>query len=61
MVANAARRVWEEMFLAKKQALEESFRMSLVPEINAARALLGEAANRCWQNFVDSVRSILLF
>lgn len=53
LVANAARRVWEEMFLSKKQTIEELFRTALVPEINAARALVGEAANRSWRNFVD--------
>jgi len=53
LVANAARRLWEEMFLSKKSVVEEVFHMTLVPEINAARALAGEAANRCWRNFVD--------
>ena len=48
LVSTAACRVWEELYLAKKQLLEETFRTALVPEINAARALVGEMASRQW-------------
>uniref|UniRef100_A0A915IK38 WD repeat and FYVE domain-containing protein 3 n=1 Tax=Romanomermis culicivorax TaxID=13658 RepID=A0A915IK38_ROMCU len=53
LIANSARRLWEELFLSKKSMVEEIFHVSLVPEINAARALVGELANRCWHSTVD--------
>ena len=53
LVEVAAKRVWEELYLAKKEVLEERLRITLLPEIGAARALCGEAANVQWQAFVD--------
>lgn len=52
-VTAAACHVWEELYMAKKQLLEEKFNTALVVEVNAARALCGEIASHHWQSFVD--------
>ena len=67
-VSNAAERVWGELYLTQKQLLEDrckvaqsrvhcnqqTVQVALVPEMNAARALIGECCAAQWQSYVDT-------
>uniref|UniRef100_A0A5S6QX43 WD repeat and FYVE domain-containing protein 3 n=1 Tax=Trichuris muris TaxID=70415 RepID=A0A5S6QX43_TRIMR len=54
VLANTAKRVWEELFLSKKQILEETLSVPVVPEVNAMRAVAAEAASQHWLTFIDN-------
>ncbi|XP_044743172.1 WD repeat and FYVE domain-containing protein 3 isoform X2 [Chrysoperla carnea] len=64
LMAGAALRVWEELYVCKKPAIEEVFKVSLpsppqnarAPELGAVRELVCEAATRLWLNYVDAER-----
>ncbi|XP_064637335.1 WD repeat and FYVE domain-containing protein 3-like isoform X3 [Lineus longissimus] len=66
LIANAATRVWEELYVCKKPALEEIFKVTLstnsdtpkisTPELNLVRPLIFESAARMWVAFVESER-----
>ncbi|CAK9831938.1 WD repeat and FYVE domain-containing protein 3 [Anthophora retusa] len=59
LMAVAATRVWEELYVCKKPAIEEVFKITLpapgeerAPELSTVRDQLHEAANRLWLNYV---------
>lgn len=65
-MAGAARRVWEELYACKKPAIEEVFKMTLVPpagnarapDLAAAREQLNESAHKLWINYIDTERKV---
>lgn len=65
-MAGAARRVWEELYVCKKPAIEEVFKITLVPPIGNARApdltavreQLNEGAHKLWINYIDIERKV---
>jgi hypothetical protein len=54
MVSTGAERVWAELYLSQKSALEDKCRVALVPEMNAARALIGDVCAAQWHVYVDA-------
>ncbi|KRY48283.1 WD repeat and FYVE domain-containing protein 3 [Trichinella britovi] len=54
LVSANAKRVWEELFLAKKQLLEETLGVTIMPDVGASRAFASAAASQQWLNFVDN-------
>ncbi|XP_050561954.1 WD repeat and FYVE domain-containing protein 3 isoform X1 [Spodoptera frugiperda] len=64
LMAGAARRVWEELYVCKKPAIEEVFKITLVPPVGNARApdlttvreQLNEGAHKLWINYIDIER-----
>lgn len=60
LMATAATRVWEELYVCKKPAIEEVFKISLpppvgnerAPELSVVREYIYEAATRLWLNYV---------
>ncbi|XP_052739616.1 WD repeat and FYVE domain-containing protein 3 isoform X1 [Bicyclus anynana] len=64
LMAGAARRVWEELYACKKPAIEEVFKMTLVPpagnarapDLTAVREQLNESAHKLWINYIDTER-----
>ncbi|XP_063360999.1 WD repeat and FYVE domain-containing protein 3 [Cydia amplana] len=64
LIAGAARRVWEELYACKKPAIEEVFKVTLVPAVGNARAPdlaavrehLNESAHKLWINYIDTER-----
>ncbi|KRZ15735.1 WD repeat and FYVE domain-containing protein 3 [Trichinella zimbabwensis] len=54
LVSANAKRVWEELFLAKKQLLEETLAVTIMPDVGASRAFASAAASQQWLNFVDN-------
>ncbi|XP_074647224.1 WD repeat and FYVE domain-containing protein 3-like [Tubulanus polymorphus] len=70
LIATAAKRVWEELYVCKKPAIEEILKVSLnlndvtsssssrisTPDLNAARLLISESASRIWVNFLEAER-----
>ncbi|XP_034186854.1 WD repeat and FYVE domain containing 3 bchs isoform X3 [Osmia lignaria lignaria] len=60
LMAVAATRVWEELYVCKKPAIEEVFKITLpapignerAPELCVARDQVHEAATRLWLNYV---------
>ncbi|KAH9634486.1 hypothetical protein HF086_005479 [Spodoptera exigua] len=66
LMAGAARRVWEELYVCKKPAIEEVFKITLVPPVGNARApdlttvreQLNEAAHKLWINYIDIERKV---
>ncbi|XP_055711660.1 WD repeat and FYVE domain-containing protein 3 [Phlebotomus papatasi] len=64
LIAGAAFRVWEELYVCKKPAIEEVFKVSLTPPANNAKApdltvtrdQIVEAATKLWFNYVESER-----
>ncbi|XP_063625068.1 WD repeat and FYVE domain-containing protein 3 isoform X6 [Cydia splendana] len=64
LIAGAARRVWEELYACKKPAIEEVFKVTLVPAVGKARApdlaavreQLNESAHKLWINYIDTER-----
>ncbi|KAG6445369.1 hypothetical protein O3G_MSEX003892 [Manduca sexta] len=67
LMAGAARRVWEELYACKKPAIEEVFKMTLVPPIGNARApdltavreQLNESAHKLWITYIDTERKAI--
>jgi len=62
LLRNAAKRVWEELFVCKKPALEEAFKTSFgqsnsTPALDAARDLVLEAARRHWSAYLEAERT----
>ncbi|GLG99384.1 Neurobeachin [Gryllus bimaculatus] len=62
LMAVAAKRVWEELYVCKKPAIEEVFKITLnspnnkAPELAAVKEQVYESANRLWLNYVDMER-----
>jgi WD repeat and FYVE domain-containing protein 3 len=62
LIAGAAFRVWEELYACKKPAIEEVFKVSLLPpannakapDIQATREQVIESATKLWTNYVDA-------
>lgn len=65
-MAGAARRVWEELYVCKKPAIEEVFKITLVlpvgnaraPDLGAVREQLSEGAHKLWINYIDTERKV---
>jgi hypothetical protein len=62
-MAVAARRVWEELYVCKKPAIEEVFKITLMsgpnskaPDLATVREQVYESANKLWLNYVDMER-----
>lgn len=64
LMAVAATRVWEELYVCKKPAIEEVFKVTLsapvgnerAPELPIVREQVHEAASKLWLNYVVSER-----
>ncbi|XP_052816149.1 WD repeat and FYVE domain-containing protein 3-like isoform X4 [Mya arenaria] len=68
LVAKAAKRVWEELYVHKKPALEEIFRTQMnnrdlaktadftAPDLYTVRPLIQEMASRIWVNYAENER-----
>ncbi|XP_017775866.1 PREDICTED: WD repeat and FYVE domain-containing protein 3 isoform X2 [Nicrophorus vespilloides] len=64
LMAGAALRVWEELYVCKKPAIEEVFKITLVapsptskaPELTIVREQIFEAAMKVWLNYIESER-----
>ncbi|KAL3875787.1 hypothetical protein ACJMK2_033704 [Sinanodonta woodiana] len=68
LVASAARRVWEELYICKKPVLEELFRTQLnnidpanpekipSPDLHIVRPLIQESASKIWVIYADNER-----
>lgn len=60
LMAVAATRVWEELYVCKKPAIEEVFKITLpapignerAPELSVVRDQVHEAATKLWLNYV---------
>uniref|UniRef100_T1GN58 Alfy-like armadillo-like repeat domain-containing protein n=1 Tax=Megaselia scalaris TaxID=36166 RepID=T1GN58_MEGSC len=67
LIVGAAFRVWEELYVCKKPAIEEVFKVSLTspsnnskaPDINSTREQVMELASKLWFNYVDAERKAL--
>jgi hypothetical protein len=62
-MAGAARRVWEELYVCKKPAIEEVFKITLMsgpnnkaPDLATVREQVYELAHKLWLNYVDMER-----
>ncbi|XP_068245244.1 WD repeat and FYVE domain-containing protein 3 isoform X2 [Palaemon carinicauda] len=59
LMITAATRVWEELYITKKPAIEEVFKVSLsagsgkAPELSSVRDLVNEASQRLWLAFLE--------
>ncbi|XP_055300472.1 WD repeat and FYVE domain-containing protein 3 isoform X2 [Sitodiplosis mosellana] len=64
LIVGAAHRVWEELYVCKKPAIEEVFKISLTtppsnakaPTLSATREQVIDAASKLWYNYVDMER-----
>lgn len=64
LITGAAHRVWEELYVCKKPAIEEVFKITLTtptnnakaPSLNSTREQVIDSANKLWCNYVDSER-----
>lgn len=64
LMASAALRVWEELYVCKKPAIEEVFKVTLVapnqsakaPDLAIVREQVCEAATKLWLNYIDAER-----
>eukprot|EP00094_Tigriopus_californicus_P005213 TCALIF_05026-PB protein Name:"Similar to WDFY3 WD repeat and FYVE domain-containing protein 3 (Homo sapiens)" AED:0.04 eAED:0.04 QI:7/0.93/0.68/1/1/1/16/134/3650 len=62
LLINAANRVWEEMFVCKRPALEEAFKscsfgtQNSTPPLESLRDQLWESATKTWHNYVSLER-----
>jgi hypothetical protein len=62
LIVGAAFRVWEELYVCKKPAIEEVFKVTLVtpaqtakaPDLTTTREQVIEAATKLWINYIDS-------
>lgn len=60
LIAVAANRVWEELYVCKKPAIEEVFKITLphpasnerAPDLKGLREHVHEAATRLWYNYI---------
>lgn len=63
-MATAAIRVWEELYVCKKPAIEEVFKVTLpspnpnakAPDLVTVREQIYDAAVKLWLNYIDSER-----
>lgn len=63
-MAGAALRVWEELYVCKKPAIEEVFKVTLAlpnqnakaPDLTIVREQVFEAAAKLWLNYVEAER-----
>nr|XP_029733035.1 LOW QUALITY PROTEIN: WD repeat and FYVE domain-containing protein 3-like [Aedes albopictus] len=61
LIGNAASRVWEELYVCKKPAIEEVFKISLTPpmsnrkapDMTITREQILDAATKLWLSYVD--------
>ncbi|XP_045600783.1 WD repeat and FYVE domain-containing protein 3 isoform X4 [Procambarus clarkii] len=59
LMTTAATRVWEELYITKKPAIEEVFKVSLsagsgkAPELSSIRDVVNEASHRLWLAFLE--------
>lgn len=64
LITGAAHRVWEELYVCKKPAIEEVFKITLslpvnnskAPSLNTTREQVIDSAHKLWCNYVDSER-----
>ncbi|XP_074041175.1 WD repeat and FYVE domain containing 3 bchs isoform X2 [Leptinotarsa decemlineata] len=64
LMAGAALRVWEELYICKKPAIEEAFKVTLpqphpnckAPDLVVVREQVLEAASKLWLNYVECER-----
>ncbi|XP_036321880.1 WD repeat and FYVE domain-containing protein 3 isoform X2 [Rhagoletis pomonella] len=64
LIVGAAFRVWEELYVCKKPAIEEVFKVSLTPpppnskapDLQSTREQVMELASKLWFNYVDAER-----
>ncbi|XP_035824115.1 WD repeat and FYVE domain-containing protein 3 isoform X2 [Aplysia californica] len=66
LVATAAKRVWDELYVFKKPALEEIFKVQFnnssparsiaTPDLNSVRLMLQEAASKIWVAYAENER-----
>lgn len=64
LISGAANRVWEELYVCKKPAIEEVFKFTLstpvqnakAPSLNTTREQVIDSAHKLWCNYVDSER-----
>lgn len=64
LMAGAALRVWEELYVCKKPAIEEVFKVTLAlplvparaPDLTTVREQVFDAANKLWLSYVDGER-----
>lgn len=64
LMAGAALRVWEELYVCKKPAIEEAFKVTLfypqqnskAPDLTVVRDQVIEAASKLWVNYVETER-----
>lgn len=64
LMASAALRVWEELYVCKKPAIEEVFKVTLTaphlnakaPDLSSVREQVCEAATKLWANYIDAER-----
>ena len=64
LMAGAALRVWEELYVCKKPAIEEVFKISLTqpapnakaPDLVTVREQIYESAVKLWTNYIDGER-----
>jgi hypothetical protein len=64
LMAGAALRVWEELYVCKKPAIEEVFKVTFIsphpnakaPDLMIVREQVFEAASKLWLNYVDAER-----
>lgn len=65
LMSVAAKRVWEELYVCKKPAIEEVFKVPLglinnkVPDLLSVRDLVLEAATKLWLNYIEMERKSL--
>ncbi|XP_018577977.1 WD repeat and FYVE domain-containing protein 3 [Anoplophora glabripennis] len=67
LMAGAALRVWEELYVCKKPAIEEVFKVPLAlpnqnakaPDLTIVREQVFEAAAKLWLNYVEAERKAL--
>lgn len=64
LIVGAAHRVWEELYVCKKPAIEEVFKITLTtppsnakaPSLTATREQVIDSASKLWYNYVDMER-----
>lgn len=64
LIVGAAHRVWEELYVCKKPAIEEVFKITLcapgnsakAPNLSITREQVIDSATKLWYNFVDAER-----
>lgn len=63
-MATAATRVWEELYVCKKPAIEEVFKVTLplpnsnakAPDLTGVREQVYDAAIKLWLNYIETER-----